>query len=366
MRAIQNDPLYLVGREAGLFLAKPDDLLTGEEAFLESYIPQLGKLFPPLKWGVNASERAYTGFLNELRFRTFKNLVKNAKDAGNEVFTVTTDEEGGHHIVPTEVTENLAKYINVSTGRGSLGRFDKISQELNTFIWSPKLLSSRLTMLNPKYYQNLDPFTKQEALKTLLAITGFGIVTGTLGALIGGKTLGNPLTGFLKTKRLSDMNWFTGTEPQMLSTDFGKSRFGENVVDPWAGFQQVIVATARFIAGEANGKPQTRAETVGNFTVNKLSPMAALAYEIGSAKKFTGKGQFEDKYGQKKYLPAEVANSFVPMFVQDLITVFKTHPGLATQIGLDLASLTGMGVQNYPEARTQQNRQKMKFRKPSL
>ena len=342
MSTIEHDPYYLVSRDAGLFIAKPNDLIKGEEAFLNSYIPEIGRLLPPVRWIVEASERAYVGFLNELRFKTFKNLVNNARDAGNEVFTLAEDAEGGKSIVPTKATKDLAKYINVSTGRGGLGQLEKVSKSLNTVIWSPRLLSSRLSMLNPKYYRSLDKFAKIEAIKSLFAIAAVGLTTLGLAKLMGGKGSYN-----------------------ILSTDFGKSRFNENVVDPWAGFQQIVVATARFIAGEANSKPQSRTQTLENFTANKLSPMAALAYEIGSARKFTEKGGYISRYGQPKNITPEIANSFAPMFVQDVIDIFESDSSFAEQVGLNTISLFGMGVQNYPEP-TVKSKNKFKFRKMSL
>ncbi len=45
-----------------------------------------------------------------------------------------------------------ANYINVFTGRGKLGKLEPIAETLNSVFWSPRLLSSRLTALNPKFY----------------------------------------------------------------------------------------------------------------------------------------------------------------------------------------------------------------------
>lgn len=326
MTSIEQRPNYLLGREAGLFLAKPDDLLKGEEAFLNNYTHAIPR-FTGLPGLVDASERAYTGFLNSLRADTFDNLVKNAKAAGHETFTIAEDEEGNKTIVPSKVTENLAKYINVSTGRGGLGKLEKIASEMNTLIWSPRLISSRLSILNPQYYMNMDKFTRMEAIKSLFAIAAAGISVAMLGKLAGAKV-----------------------STDIQSSDFMKARFGNNVLDPYGGFQQPIVAAARFISGESNGKPQSRTTTLENFSANKLSPMAALAYELASAQKWTGKpGEFISRYGQKKNVSTEISNSFTPMFIQDVTDVFKNDPSFAEQVGLDTASLFGMGVQNYSE-----------------
>src|SRR5207244_3535735 len=99
MEALENRPTYLLGREAGLFLNKPGSLLSSEELFLNSYIPEISKIplvGPLIKHGVGASERAYSGFLNKLRADVFDNLIKEAKSAGHEAFTVVehTAEDG--------------------------------------------------------------------------------------------------------------------------------------------------------------------------------------------------------------------------------------------------------------------------------
>lgn len=346
MNAIQEDPGFIKSREAGLFLSKHNDLTNSEEAFANNYIGEIPKIsgIPGL---VDASERAYTGFLNTLRFQTFKNLVKNAETSGNQVFedkkltdgrgNFLLDENGNVKTskIPTKTAENIAKYINVSTGRGGLGRLEKIAPELNTVLWSPRLISSRLSVLNPKYYIDLDPFTRKEAIKSLFAIAASGITVASLAKQAGAKV---------------------STDP--TSADFGKARFGNNVLDPYAGFQQPIVAAARMISEVnrmASGKPKVYGkpnipEIAGNFLANKESPIVSLAHEVATAQKFTGGGNYISKYGQKKNITPEIANSFTPMFFQDVYDVFKNDPSFGEQIGLDTASLFGMGVQNYAES----------------
>lgn len=368
MHMITKDKEYLIAREAGLFLAKTGDLVKGEEAFGDTYINNIPR-WTQVPRLIEASERAYTGFLNELRYNLFKTLINEAKNSGHEIFTLERGEEGNVHVKTSKLTDDIAKMINNGTGRGSLGRFNKIASELNAVIWSPRYLASRIAMLNPKYYMSLDKFAKHEAIKSLLAIAGFGIGITSLSALVGGKVLGNPLSGFMQKEphALGNVDWINTHrnqlgKSQMLSTDFGKARFqGGNVVDPYTGLQQIVVATARLITGQANGRPQARSTTIGNFAANKLSPAASLAYEVAGAKKFTGNGGFVDAFGQKRYLPAEIANSFVPMFVQDVRDVYRTDPSVFENIGLDAASFFGAGVQQYPETNTQKSQ--MRFRR---
>src|SRR5207253_1300439 len=139
--------------------------------------------------------------------------------------------------------------------------------------WSPRLISSRLTVLNPKYYYSLDAFTRKEAIKSLFAIAATGATVSSLASVIGGKSLGNPFSG--------QMNWFGGNKPQILSSDFGKVRMpSKEVLDPWGGFQQPIVAASRVIAGRTEVGPQQRGKTALEFGASKLSPIASLAVDI--------------------------------------------------------------------------------------
>lgn len=363
MEAIESDPLYLVAREAGLFLARPGDLMNAEEAFMNSYIPNIPK-FTGIPAGIDASERGYVGFLNTLRFDVFRNLIKQAKALGNEVYTVKSDDSGGTSIVTSKATDDIAKFINTATGRGHLGRLEKVAGDLNTVFWSPRLMKSRLDVFNPKYYMKLDKFARNEAIKSLFAIAATGLT----------------VAGFGKIWELMYPDKVK-VSANPLSSDFMKVRFADgNVLDPWAGHQQIVVATARFIAGRTNTKPQSQTATVENFFANKLSPMAALAYEIGSAQKWTGKeapgnvksfglpqkGGFVSRYGQPKFLTAEIVNSFAPMFQQDMVDVFQNNAPFAEQVGLDMASFLGMGVQSYPESNPQKGFKKMNLQQRKL
>lgn len=336
MLALHNRPNYQLGREAGLFLSKLGNLLSGEEAFMNSYVHNL----PGIKNIVGASERAYTGFLNKLRADTFDNLVKNAEAAGHKVFDVVDGRK-----VPTQIANNLAKFVNNATGRGSLGTLEKFGPELNNILWSPRLISSRLTVLNPKYYMDLDPFTRKEAIKSLLAIASASTTMNTIASLAGAKVGYN-----------------------ILSSDFAKSRFGNNkVLDPNAGFQQPIVAASRMIV-EANRMRQGKKkvynapnipEIAGRFMVNKLAPATGLAYDVATAKAFTGGGKFTDRFGNKKSIQAETLKRFVPIFAQDLQQLIQSDPSFAESVGLGGAALFGAGVQDYPERSNQTVPRKM-------
>jgi Histidine kinase-, DNA gyrase B-, and HSP90-like ATPase len=337
MKAIEERPNYLLGRDAGLFTARPGSLLNSEEEFLKSYI---GKI-PIARNIVAASRRGYTGFLNKLRSDTFDSMVQQAKDLGNDVWTEQAQKplKSGKPrepiMIASPATRAIARFINNATGRGDLPfGLNKMTNELNTVLWSPRMLASRITMFtDPTLYTNLPKGMRREGIKSLLGIAALGTTIDTLASLGGAKITTN-----------------------ILSTDFMKARFGKHVIDPWASFQQQVVATARFLAGKTQSPtPTTRKDIAERFITNKLSPAASLAYNLATAKKFTGGGNFTTQYGEKTNIAPQVLKQFTPIFIQDLYNIVKDDPDWAENIGLTsalvAASAAGM-EQDYNEPPT--------------
>jgi hypothetical protein len=341
MQALETRPNYLLSREAGLFSSKPGSLLNSEEEFLNSYA---GKI-PLVKNVVGASQRGYTGFLNKLRADVFDGMVKQAKDLGFE-----SSVKAGDQIIPTKETEAIARFINTATGRGDLGRLNKMTNELNLALWSPRMIASRVQMfMNPKLYMDLPKGMRREGIKSLLGIAALGTTIDTLAAYNGAKISTN-----------------------ILSTDFGKSRFGTKLIDPWGGFQQYVVGAARFLAGKTDSpQPANRLEIAGRFLANKESPALSLAHNLLTAKKFEGRnpdepfsgGGFTTQYGEKTSIQSQIGKQFIPIFIQDLHDLMTTEPEWSENIGLTAAmtgaSLAGM-AQDYPE------KKKLQFRKMQL
>lgn len=325
MRALQERPNYMLGREGGLFLSKPNSMLNSEEEFLNSYVGDIAGV----RNVVGASQRAYSGFLNKLRADTFDSMVKQAKDLG-----VETGTQVGDQIIPSKETKAIARYINNATGRGSLGSLNKMTNELNMLLWSPRMISSRLTMLtDPTIYTSLPKGMRLDGLKSLLGIAALGTTIDTLAAYGGAKVSSN-----------------------ILSTDFGKSRFGTKLIDPWGGFQQYIVGAARFLAGKTDNDkaypPTSRMDIAGQILKNKESPAASFAHDLLTARKFTGDGEYTSQYGNKTSIQSEAAKRFTPIFLQDLKELSESQPNWSDDIGLNtalgVASLAGMS-QQYPE-----------------
>lgn len=307
--SIRERPLYLLGQESGLQFTDPDDITAQEEAYLSGFaekIPFVGRY-------IRASDRAYTGFLNKLRADVFDDLIGEMKRLGYD---------------PNVIGPTLAKFVNVSTGRGSLDKLEPIAKELNGLFFSPRMISSRLTMMNPVYYAKLPPPVRKEALKALLAAVGAGAVFAALLKEAGADVSLNP-----------------------TSADFGKIKIGNSRLDPYGGFQQYAVAawrlmTATYTSSTRNRttkfgvgyKPRTYGTTLQEFAENKLSPVASFIWTMLNRDK---KGNFR---GRPISVPKEVESRFIPLIIQDLHDLYHDDPDL---LPLALPAAFGMNVQTY-------------------
>ena len=312
MKEIRLRPNYERMESSGLaFSDLSSDIHAREEAFISNYaekIPGVGKI-------VRGSERGFTGFLNKVRADVFDDLAAKAKAAG-------------HDIDDPQFLKDLSGFINNATGRGSLGKFSQAGPFLNGLFFSPRLISSRLSLLNPVYYATLDPFVRKEAIKQLMATSALSVSVLTLAAAGG-----------------------LNVEADPRSTDFGKIRDGDTRYDVLGGFGQYITLFARLATnqqknskgkvdelGKAFGAP-TRLDILGRFATGKASPIAGYTASYLRGKDPTGK-PFE--------AGPQAMDLFIPLFLQDVRDVMADEgpEGLKKAI----PSFFGIGVSAYNNA----------------
>jgi len=332
MKAIQEHPDYMKFREAGGFFSTLGSHSTAEEDYLNSYIGDLPKL-TGIPQAAAASGRAYTGLLNKLRFDTTTDMFKTAEKMGYKLFTNVDGQ-----LVASKEAKAITRYNNIVSGRGELPfNLGKVTNELNMALWSPRMLASRIQLFtNPKIYTDLPKGMRLDGLKALLGIASIGTAVTAMTAMTGAKISSN-----------------------ILSADFGKSRFGNHVIDPWGSYQQLVVAAARMLAGKTDSsQPTTRLDIAGRFAANKESPIGSFIHSMLTSK-FTGNsndpttaGNMTTEYGQKTSIQSQVGRTFTPIFVQDLQDLIASEPNWTENIGLtaamSAASAVGM-AQNYPE-----------------
>lgn len=362
MASIAEHPDYDLLMESGAFMAEfgTKNLAKREENMMSSMLDNT--------WGFKHSQRAYTGFLNELRAKTVYSLIDTARNMpvveGQEPIRLYTRDEKGRRVA-TPALHEIGRYVNVFTGRGGLGDFEKNAVMLNTFFWSPRNVSSRFTILNPFYYVNASPFVRKQAVHSLLRIAAVGM--GTL--------------GLAKYVLDAEVNY---TDP--TSADFMKAKWGNNRLDGWAGLQQNTVAEIRILKYFQNaalllsGKPipknqkyrpgsgynyNTGRDVILNYGENKLSPLASFAsaildigksYEPGGAAEHLTKennyfGLARGRALSDNRITREVINMFSPMLIDTILDLAKEDPGLLPGIPLAVLATYGQSVQTYSNDR---------------
>lgn len=304
-------PTFKLMKKSKLALTEMDRFLSDrEEAFMSNWaekIPVIGSV-------IKASGRAYVGFLNKLRADVFDTLIKQAKTSGVDL------KENEKALM------DISKFINSATGRGDLGFLNRAGPVLNSVFFSPRLMASRLNMLNPVYYAKLDPFVRKQALKSLLSFAGIAGTVLTL-AKMGGADV--------------------GADPR--SADFGKIKTGDTRYDILGGFQQYLRLASQLISGKivssTSGKvitlgegyrPLTRKEILIRFFQGKENPIASFVTDFL---------QGEDAIGNKFNLTDEVISRFVPLIAQDLEDIMKERG--AEGALMELPAVFGVGTQTY-------------------
>ncbi len=293
--------------------------------------------------GVGRSNRAYNAFLNKLRADTFERLMNEARDIAGE-------EPGLNPYRNEKLARDIAEYVMTATGRGPLKiatptlardaqgnyrpafkerSFEQAADILTHGFFSPKLITSRIRMLNPGTYVMASPFVRQQYLKSALTtLAAWGGVSG-LAALAG-----------------ADVS----TDPN--SADFGKIKIGDTRLDPGAGFQQYLVAFNRLLTGRTSSSATGEEHILGEgfqaetgkdvgerFIANKLHPVLKFAYDLWDA---------------SEYKPFNVGDRlmqmFVPLIVQDVYELATKNPELLPLIAL---IGLGMGAQTYEAGETE-------------
>lgn len=335
---IQKRPTYPLMREAKLAITDlGDNLSTREEAIMSNWaelVPGFGKI-------ARGSNRAYSGFLNKLRADVFDDIVKNAQKLGRDVAP------------GSKLLDDIGKFVNTGTGRGSLPKFaEGAAPVLNGAFFSPRLMASRIQLMNPAFYVRLDPFVRRQALESLFAFAATGASIATIAKMAGAEVSGDP-----------------------RNADFGKIKIGNTRYDPWGGFQQYAVLAYRLATGEmvssTTGKETnlaeggfgkaSRASIIGRFLRSKEAPIASFATDLLTGKTATG---------EKIDVPVEVVDRFIPMLWQDMYDLYQEKGPVG--IPMAVPAVFGVGTLSYSDkipmnAKTASGKPKVEFReKPGL
>lgn len=319
---IKSDADFETLRKAGVEFTgvdKTDPRLSKHE---EGYLGQEYLQYVPVaKQVANFSERTFVSFLDAQRLYIGKQMLRG----------LTAEQRKN----PAEL-KAIAGLINAGTGRGNLGaRGNKLAPALNVLMFSPRLVASRVQLLNnmisPRKLAIMPPGARKAMIKDNMKFLG------AMSAMIGlAKASGATVS----------------LDPD--DGEFLKIRFGDTVYDQLTGLQQPLrfiinmaraaspINSRRFQAGPEmytgkSMKQQIDPFEPGSFTRSKVNPALAPAINFATDSDFMGR-----KFSAKR----EVKELLVPLPANDIIEAMQQE-GL---IGAVKASPTfvGVGVGSYP------------------
>lgn len=290
------------------------DVSSRSEQFLSSdmaeKIPLVGRL-------VRGSNYAFTGLHNTLYANQFYGMLDHLHYAGIE---------------PSDAQlKQIAEVVGTSLGRGGkAGGFTaQHAGALSTGLFAPRLMASRLNVMNPAYYIRLKGPARQEALRGLLGLSAFAVAVLGSAKLAGAKV---------------------STDPR--NADFGKIRVGDTRFDVLGGFTQYIRLGAQLATGQkinsttgseteaGKGLAGSRLDIAFNFAQGKENPTASFVTSMLKGKDING-----DNLYNAKGVTKEIAQRFIPLLAQDLADL-KTHPNGAGPLA-GIAGAFGTGIQTY-------------------
>jgi hypothetical protein len=335
-KEIESDPDFYwmqVGKVAFSRLDDPDISLK-EEA-----IP--GHLAQKIPF-VRGSERGFTGYLNVLRFHTFKRLLNDARNLG-------LDPTGD-----PAALKQMGDFVNVMTGRGSLGKTgDKAAPFLSSMFFSPRLAASRATMLNPVWYARLSPQLRKEAARAIAAYSLYmGVVLGIAANAFGAHVEMDP-----------------------RSTDFARARVKDTRFDFTGGLQPFVRTFWQFVTNSkknASGKVQplgqkygqpTRLDLVTNFVEGKASPNAAFLMDLARGKdimhpkNIAGEVNTFNQFGKDNWFKNPAVNLGIPMPVGSTLEAGARY-GYKDPLtyAVAIAEEAGIGTNTYTARKPKSNK----------
>jgi len=317
-KELRRRPNFGLMMKSGLALSDDAVSLSARE---EQFMSRLAGKLPLVKH----SERAYTGFLTKLRADVFDTLVEKSKAAGIDL------------VNDKKALKDISSFVNNATGRGDLGFLNSSAPLLNSIFFSPRLIASRVNLLNPHTYIKLSPVVRKEAIKSLLSLGAIATTVASL-AYLGGANI--------------------ETDPR--SSDFAKIKVNDTRYDILGGFGQYLTLGSRLVTNEkkaASGKikelgkdfgSDTRLDVAINFLMNKESPVTSFVTDYLRGKDAIGE-EFSVTNTEDYLTKNAVAKRFIPLIVQDMISSVKEN-GAAKGIPMAIPGIFGVGSQTYDNA----------------
>jgi hypothetical protein len=314
---LRSDPLYDDAIEAGLFLPESQEK-TLQALRDDPWTSQLITKIPGIGTITRASQRHWTAMSNTVRFGIFKKhvelLERNAALAGRNGTT------------PRELRD-AAKYANIVTARGHLGKLENAADVVGAPFYSLRNLVSQIQQPAAWIYDS--PVIRKQVIKDNVKLAVFMVAA-------------------LESAKMAGLD----TETDWRSSDVGKIRFGNTRVDVTGGFGQFVRVVGQVITGErknaATGAIERadRISTVGRWLSYKAAPPISMGFNL-----LEGKTPGGEPYTLKQ--PGTVARqTLVPLVIQDIWDAYD-DAGMKRAAWVAPLAFMGGRVQTYePETKT--------------
>jgi len=302
------------------------DLGINEEQFpttAPEKIPLFGRVY-------KAAETAYTATARKTRADLADYYFDVAQKSGTDIISNQAD------------ALSFGKFVNALTGRGYMGKGERIGKFTNNVFFSIRNLKSNWDFLTAHQLQkDVSPFVRKQAAINLLKYTGG------MAAIL---TVANAVKpGSVET------------DPR--SVDFGKIKLGDTRFDVTGGmggivtlaFRMARMSTKSSTTGRVTplntgkfGAPTVK-DQVYNFFENKFAPATSLLRDLAKGETYGG---------GKLTLQGEAYNFLTPMMVTDFVEL-QNNPNAPNIILAMIANGLGFGVNTYMgKPKTESKKQK--------
>lgn len=299
---ILGHPDYEFAKGGGLGLTQIGEKLSKREEEIQTTLLEGANQFLTDKTGVpnliKGFSRAFTGYLNYVRFERFVDILNAARMRGEDVRP------------ESEATHDIAQVVNNFTGRAELGYRDSqghLAVPANVVLYTVRKNVATFQMFNPVEY--LKPtMSKSARIAAARQLTGMVLFTGAMTGLAG--AMGAKVT------------W----DPR--DSDFMKINIGGYKFDLGGANATFIRFLARLTLNSevSNGKTYTlgatpdgpsRASVVGSYVRGKLAPNAAFLLDA-----LLGKSAI----GRPFSVTDEIADRMSPIFIHSLMDYLMSSP----------------------------------------
>jgi len=345
MAELQSDPRVasLIER-SGVDIQEVGDLAPKAKK-AEEYYSSLGTRIPVIGKGIQRSELAFVGGLNDLRVGTLVDMADGLNRGWVKAIGL------GGKVTDADL-KAIGNFINVATGRGGGSMADTMAK-FNNFGFAPRNLLSRFQFIigQPLIYAMLQGSPRVAAMiaadyaKYVVSIVGLIKLAEGAGAKV---------------------SW----DPR--SSDFAQIRIGNTRFDLLAGFKSPLVLASQLLSGKKvriDGNiidlrhpkygEQTGFDVVQQFLVGKMHPSASFI-----ANRFNQNASGEDMNiatGQPTSLGNDLWRAMVPLIASNIADSIK-EGSLVT--GLTIGSeFFGVGANTY-ESESRSERKPRSERQP--